>query len=80
MRELRRNAMQQYSFSVTDLTNFDSSAGSFQLTEDEAMQFGRDYAAKLLDAQPEIRNQGLCIVAFDQSGQARFIQPLDTVH
>ena len=72
--------MQQYSFSVTDLTNFDSSAGSFQLTDDEAMQFGRDYAAKLLDAQPEIRNQGLCIVAFDQSGQARFIQPLDTVH
>jgi hypothetical protein len=72
--------MQQYSFSVTDLTNFDSSAGSFELTDDEAMQFGKDYAARLLDAQPEIRNQGLCIVAFDQSGHARFIQPIDTVH
>jgi hypothetical protein len=44
------------------------------------MQFGKDYAARLLDAQPEIRNQGLCIVAFDQSGHARFIQPIDTVH
>lgn len=72
--------MQQYSFSVTDLTNFDSSAGSFELTDDEAIEFGKEYAAKLLDAQPEIRNQGLCVVAFDQSGQPRFIQPIDTVH
>ena len=72
--------MQQYSFCVTDLTDFDSAAGSFELTEDEAIQFGRDYATRLLDAQPEIRHQGLCVVAFDQSGQARFIQPIDTVH
>lgn len=72
--------MQQYSFCVTDLTNFDSAAGSFQLTEDEAIEFGREYAAKLLDEQPEIRNQGLCVVAFDATGHARFIQPIDTVH
>jgi hypothetical protein len=72
--------MQQYSFSVTDLTDFDSSAGSFQLTDDEAIEFGKEYAARLLDEQPEIRHQGLCIVAFDQTGHARFIQPIDTVH
>ena len=72
--------MQQYSFSVTDLTDFDSSAGSFQLTDDEAIEFGKEYAARLLDEQPEIRHQGLCIVAFDSAGQARFIQPIDTVH
>jgi hypothetical protein len=75
-----RVEMQQYSFSVTDLTNFDSSAGSFQLTEDEVVEFGREYAARLLDEQPEIRHQGLCIVAFDAAGHARFIQPIDTVH
>jgi hypothetical protein len=34
----------------------------------------------LLDEQPEIRHQGLCIVAFDSDGHARFIQPIDTVH
>ena len=72
--------MQQYSFCVTDLTNFDSAAGCFELTEDEAVEFGKEYAAKLLDEQPEIRNQGLCVVAFDQAGQACFIQPIDTVH
>jgi len=72
--------MQQYSFCVTDLTNFDSAAGSFQLTDDEAMEFGREYAAKLLDEQPEIVNQGLCVVAFDAEGQARFIQPIGSVH
>jgi hypothetical protein len=73
-------AMHQYSFCVTDLTNFDSAAGSFQLTDDEAMEFGREYAAKLLDEQPEIVNQGLCVVAFDAEGQARFIQPIGSVH
>ena len=72
--------MQKFSFGLTDLTSFDKPAGDYWLPPAGAARRGRTLAANLVKSMPQAMLAGLCIVAFDASGNLAAVVPLATVH
>jgi hypothetical protein len=72
--------MQKFSFGLTDLTSFDDPAGEYWLPPAGAARRGRTLAASLARNMPQAMCAGLCIVAFDASGNLAALVPLATVH
>jgi hypothetical protein len=64
-------------YSVTDLTSYESPPFEVALETDEAARFASSMARELLAAMPHLSLQGMCVAVYDSNG---VIIPLDPVH
>jgi hypothetical protein len=71
--------MDRCTYSVTDLTSYESSPFEIALDTDRAAQFAARMARELLVAMPYLRLQGLCIAVYNANGDPISIIPLDPV-
>jgi hypothetical protein len=68
-----------YTYCVTDLATFESDAVAIEVDESEARMFGVHMAYKLVEALPELSNNGLCVIVYDIDDRPVSIVPLDPI-
>jgi hypothetical protein len=78
--ETHLKGMARCTYSVTDLTSYESPPFEVALETDEAARFASSMARELLAAMPHLSLQGMCVAAYDSNGDPVSIIPLDPVH
>jgi hypothetical protein len=72
--------MRPYSFSVTDLDDFESNAIEINLdSEDAVLDMGMLIAREMADKVPDLKYKGMCVVLYDRQGEPLSIFPLDPI-
>ena len=71
--------MQSYSYSVTDLDEYESEAIEVELESEEVVEYGASVARGMLSTRPDLKHKGMCIVMYDTAGIAISIVPVDTI-
>lgn len=69
----------RFTYSITDLTTYESDALAIELDEREARLFGVRMAQALLTAMPDLTSRGICKAVYDDEGQPISIVPLDPI-
>jgi hypothetical protein len=75
----RFDFMDLYSYSVTDLAEYESPAVDIVLEQDEATAFGLVIAKEMLKSTPGLTCRGMCIVLYDSKGVPISLFPLDPI-
>jgi len=74
-------AMQIFTYSVTDLTEYESEPIEVRFeSDDEAVEYGTDLARQMLDRLPDLTYKGMCVTVLDELGETISIVPLDAVN
>ncbi|OSJ14392.1 hypothetical protein BST63_16895 [Bradyrhizobium canariense] len=63
-------------YSISDLTEFESDLAPIILDRDEAQEFASVLAQEILAEMPELICKGMCIVVYDEDGNAIAHAPL----
>ena len=71
--------MQMCTYSVTDLTDYESATFEIALDWQDAPAFGARIARELLSALPHLSRKGMCIAVYDSEGDPITIVPLDPI-
>lgn len=71
---------QTYSYSFTDLDQFETEAIEVDLANNEVPDFGARVAEAVAEQLPDLRFLGMCVVLYDPKGKAISIAPIDTLH
>jgi len=71
--------MLPFTYSVTDLTDYESAAFEIFLDREDAIAFGARMARELLEAVPDLSRKGMCIAVYDPQDRAVSVVPLDPV-
>jgi hypothetical protein len=71
--------MDLYSYSVTDLADYESPAVDIVLEHDEAAAFGLVIAKEMLESVPGLSCRGMCIALYDSKGVPISLFPLDPI-
>jgi hypothetical protein len=71
--------MDLYSYSVTDLADYESPAVDIVLEQDEAAAFGAAIAREMLESIPDLTCRGMCIALYDSKGVPVSLFPLDPI-
>lgn len=69
--------MQSYSYSVTDLDEFESETVEVDLDSDSILDFGTRVVQEMLITMPDLMHKGMCVVMYDTHGKAVSIFPID---
>jgi hypothetical protein len=78
---LRSMAMQIFTYSITDLTEYESEPIEVTFeTDDEAVTYGAVVAHEMLARMPDLTYKGMCITVLDEQGETISIVPLDPVN
>ncbi len=69
----------QLTYSITDLTDFESDAVTVDLEKEQALGFALRVARAMLRELPQLRSRGMCVAVYDIEGVPISIVPLDPV-
>jgi hypothetical protein len=69
--------MQLFSFSITDLTTFESVPYQEWVEMEDLPDVGKRFARTMLAANPDFRHRGMCVAIYDEAGKAVSVMPLD---
>lgn len=75
----RSAPMQIFSYSVTDLTDYESPSDEILLDEQEVPSFAARVAREMLTAMPELKLKGMCLAVYNREGTPVVIAPLDPI-
>ncbi|WP_275172663.1 hypothetical protein [Bradyrhizobium sp. CSS354] len=67
-------------YSISNLTEFESDLAPIILDRDEAQEFASVLAQEILAEMPELSCKGMCIVVYDEDGNAIAHAPLAALH
>jgi hypothetical protein len=71
--------MQLFTFSITDLTTFESVPHEEWAEKEDLFEIGNRFARAMLAANPDFRHRGMCVAIYDEAGMAVSMMPLDTL-
>jgi hypothetical protein len=69
--------MHLFSFSITDLTTFESVPYEEWVEMEDLPDVGKRFARTMLAANPDFRHRGMCVAIYDEAGKAVSVMPLD---
>lgn len=69
--------MQLFTFSITDLTTFESVPHEEWVETEDLLDAGKRFARAMLAANPDFHHRGMCVAIYDEAGQAVSVMPLD---
>jgi hypothetical protein len=69
--------MELFTFSITDLTSFESVPHEEWAEREDLPDIGKRYARTMLAANPDFRHRGMCVAIYDEAGKAVSVMPLD---
>jgi hypothetical protein len=69
--------MQLFTFSITDLTTFESVPHEEWLEKEDLPEVGNRFARAMLAANPDFRHRGMCVAIYDEAGITVSVMPLD---
>jgi hypothetical protein len=58
--------MERFTYSVTDLDDYESEPVTLELNKEEAIAFAIEMAGDVLKSEPRLKLQGLCVALFDE--------------
>jgi hypothetical protein len=70
--------MQQYTYSVTDLDQFESPSIEVDLDINTVNEFSQRLARGVIKDMPDLEHKGMCLVVYDGKGKPISITPLGT--
>lgn len=71
--------MERFTYSVTDLVDYESEPVAIELEREEAIAFAVQMAHEVLKFEPRLELKGMCVAVFDSRGKPLSIVPLDTL-
>jgi hypothetical protein len=71
--------MQLFTFSITDLTTFESDPHQEWAEKEDLYEIGNRFARSMLAANPDFRHRGMCVAIYDEAGVPVSVMPLDTL-
>jgi hypothetical protein len=69
--------MQLFTFSITDLTTFESVPYEEWAEKEDLSEVGNRFARAMLAANPDFRHRGMCLAIYDEAGMPVSVMPLD---
>ena len=72
--------MERFTYSVTDLADYESEPVTIEMEAEEAIAFAVQMAREVRQSEPLLELKGMCVALFDSKGKPLSIVPLDTVH
>jgi hypothetical protein len=72
--------MELFSYKFTDLLDFSSPSMEMLLAPAEITEFASTLAQRMLAAQPDLVDKGICVAVYDSGGTPVSMVPLGTVH
>jgi hypothetical protein len=72
--------MPAYSYSLTDLDQYETEAIEIALPSEEIFDFGATLAREVATSMPDLKYKGMCVVLYDHRGSALSIVPIGTLH
>lgn len=67
-------------YSISNLTEFESDLAPIILDREEVQEFASVLAQEILAEMPELSCKGMCIVVYDEDGNAIAHAPLAALH
>jgi hypothetical protein len=71
--------MQRFTFSITDLTTFESVPHVEWAEKEDLLEIGTRFARSMLAANPDFHHRGMCVAIYDDAGIPVSVMPLDTL-
>ncbi len=71
--------MQRFTFSITDLTTFESVPHVEWAEKEDLLEIGARFARSMLAANPDFQHRGMCVAIYDEAGIPVSVMPLDTL-
>jgi hypothetical protein len=69
--------MQLFTFSITDLTTFESIPHEEWVDKEDLLEVGNRFAQAMLAENPDFCHRGMCVAIYDEAGMAVSVMPLD---
>jgi hypothetical protein len=69
--------MPLFTFSITDLTTFESIPHEEWAERENLLEVGNRFARTMLAANPDFRHRGMCVAIYDEAGMTISVMPLD---
>ena len=69
--------MPLFTFSITDLTTFESVPHEEWAERENLLEVGNRFARTMLAANPDFRHRGMCVAIYDEAGMTISVMPLD---
>jgi len=69
--------MPLFTFSITDLTTFESVPYEEWAERENLLEVGNRFARTMLAANPDFRHRGMCVAIYDEAGMTISVMPLD---